>query len=262
MKHVIIALFVFFFSLTSTSNLFAQEISDCATENDSDCDGVLDDIDNCPLIKNGNCATSVDHCDINGDGTVDDTELAGSGQVDTDDDGEGDACDDSDEDGITDVLDNCPLAANPGQEDADGDDFGDACSDPDGDHAIGLDDNCPTTFNSSQRDNDADDIGDACDNCRNIENTDQADSDADGAGDACEGDRDSDGIPDVVDDDVQEQEGTTPPGTPDTDETVHMEGSGGCGSSLLSQPNGSHLSLIAFVCPAILLFMWRKRRSA
>ena len=49
--------------------------------------------------------------------------------------------DDSDHDGIDDVLDNCPFAANPDQADADGDGVGDAC------------DNCMAIGNKDQKPN-------------------------------------------------------------------------------------------------------------
>jgi hypothetical protein len=73
---------------------------------DFDGDGILDAVDDCPRIAN-------------------------PGQVDTDDDGRGDACDaDRDGDGIPDATDNCPDVANAGQEDttdATPDGVGDAC---------------------------------------------------------------------------------------------------------------------------------------
>ena len=62
-----------------------------------------------------------------------------------------DAPTDTDADGVVDVVDNCPLVANPGQADADGDNHGDAC------------DNCPTTSNPDQQDSDGDTLGDVCD---------------------------------------------------------------------------------------------------
>jgi len=83
-------------------------------------------------------------------------------------------CQDSDDDGWPNGLDNCPAMANYGQEDGDGDTIGDAC------------DNCPTTANADQADVDGDTIGDACDNCEDVHNPDQADSNGDGTGDACE----------------------------------------------------------------------------
>jgi hypothetical protein len=70
---------------------------------DSDGDGVVDGVDNCPTVAN-------------------------SGQLDTDGDGAGDACDpDDDNDGIADGADNCLLVPNADQADRDGDRVGDAC---------------------------------------------------------------------------------------------------------------------------------------
>ncbi len=46
---------------------------------------------------------------------------------------------DADEDGVHDVLDNCPITMNPGQPDLDADGFGDAC-DPDLDIVAGVSD--------------------------------------------------------------------------------------------------------------------------
>jgi hypothetical protein len=58
---------------------------------------------------------------------------------------------DSDNDGVPDALDNCPIDPNPGQTDGDGDGVGDAC------------DNCVTIINLDQKDSDGNGIGDACD---------------------------------------------------------------------------------------------------
>ena len=70
---------------------------------DTDGDGIEDSNDNCPLVVNGD-------------------------QLDTDSDGQGDACDeDDDDDGVPDAEDNCPLVPNDDQEDFDRDGIGDAC---------------------------------------------------------------------------------------------------------------------------------------
>jgi len=57
---------------------------------------------------------------------------------------------DTDEDGLVDAYDNCPLAYNPVQKDQDGDGYGDSC------------DNCMTIFNPGQEDIDGDGTGDVC----------------------------------------------------------------------------------------------------
>ena len=147
---------------------------------DTDGDGTLDDVDNCPSVYNPD-------------------------QLDTDHDGLGDACDncplvynpdqlDTDHDGVGDVCDNCPLASNTNQLDTDHDGVGDAC------------DNCPTLYNPDQADGDGDGVGDACDNCPLVYNPDQADADGDGYGDACppanpilKGDVTMNGVIDIAD---------------------------------------------------------------
>ncbi len=120
---------------------------------DSDGDGVLDGVDNCPVTSN-------------------------AGQEDLDADGVGDACDSCPQDGDNDVdgdgvcgnTDNCPTDANPSQTDSDGDGSGDACdtcvddadNDIDGDGICGDIDNCPDTANAGQEDSDGNGVGDAC----------------------------------------------------------------------------------------------------
>jgi sugar lactone lactonase YvrE/Ca2+-binding RTX toxin-like protein len=74
-------------------------------DGDSDEDGVLDSVDNCPEASNPE-------------------------QADADADGVGDACQqepDADGDEISDEVDNCPEVANKGQTDSDSNGVGDAC---------------------------------------------------------------------------------------------------------------------------------------
>jgi len=156
---------------------------------DGDGDGVWNAIDNCVLVPNPD-------------------------QLDTDGDGDGDACDaDDDGDGFLDLVDNCPLIANPDQANFDGDGQGDVC-DPDDDND-GIDDvvdNCPTIFNQNQTDTDFDGQGNACDddddndgvldgadNCPLAANPDQANLDGDDQGDVCDSDDDNDNVADVAD---------------------------------------------------------------
>jgi len=128
----------------------------------------------------------------------------GFGQVDSDGDGAGDACDtDDDNDSVPDSSDNCPLDFNPGQGDSDGDGIGDACDvDRDNDGVPDGLDLCPDAFDPAQVDCDGDGLGDACDAdlidpdgdgidaacdlCPAVADPSNVDSDSDGIGDACD----------------------------------------------------------------------------
>ena len=181
--------------------------------NDSDGDGVIDDIDICPNTPdpaqhdNDGDANGGDACDPDDDNdglddTVDNCDFVENvGQEDTDGDGEGDACDeDDDNDSVNDSMDNCDLVANPDQANADGDDEGDACdNDADNDNADDSVDNCPMLQNFDQLDTDGDGDGNACDadddndgvsdefdNCVIVSNSGQDDVNENGVGDACD----------------------------------------------------------------------------
>ncbi len=104
---------------------------------------------------------------------------------------------DTDEDGLTNLPDNCALVFNPAQHDADGDLVGDAC------------DNCPQLANVDQTDSDLDGVGDPCDQCPGQPGGDASDPDGDGvtnctdncplAANPGQGDADADGIGDACD---------------------------------------------------------------
>jgi hypothetical protein len=83
----------------------------------------------------------------NGDGIDDPADncrtVVNPDQIDTDNDGAGDACDTDGDDGILDGPDNCPLNANPTQTDSDRDGMGDVCDrDADGDGVDDGQDSC------------------------------------------------------------------------------------------------------------------------
>ena len=158
------------------------------TNCDTDNDGVQDSVDNC-------------------------TSKSNVGQIDSDLDGFGDACDiDDDGDSVVTLGDNCPTVFNPDQVDSDNDGVGNACADLDNDGVDIRLDNCPTVANTSQIDSDGDKLGDACDldndadrvpdtvdNCLGLANTTQMDIDGDKLGDACDIDMDNDGISNTSD---------------------------------------------------------------
>jgi hypothetical protein len=121
------------------------------------------------------------------------------------------AGDDSDQDSVIALYDNCPEIYNSGQADVDGDAVGDLCDncvedanplqeDADGDGVGDSCDVCPGFDDLA--DYDGDTVPDSCDNCPEDHNPDQLDSNDDGYGDACQpicGDADGDEIVNISD---------------------------------------------------------------
>jgi len=217
---------------------------------DTDGDGVLDAQDNCPKSPSTN-QTDTDKDGV-GDACDNCAQIANYSQTDTDKDGQGDLCEpafndptlDGDSDGVANGVDNCPMLANTNQADQDGDKVGDTCDnckgvanadqrvspdpdkcqtdltvDTDADGVKDRDDNCPTVKNANQADLDKDRRGDLCDNCVNRANYAQADADNDKVGDACEmlPDRDTDGVPDAMDNCIATANNTPPAAQADAD---------------------------------------------
>ncbi|MFH1874100.1 MAG: thrombospondin type 3 repeat-containing protein [Pseudomonadota bacterium] len=221
---------------------------------DTDGDGVIDGLDIFP-------SASLEWNDTDGDGIGDNTDddIDGDGLANDDEDlfATNKFDPDSDDDGVPDGADNCRLTANPTQLDTNSDGQGDACDndadgdglsnsqeddygtnrlladtdgdglgdlteinlgsnplvkDTDGDGLQDGSDNCPVNANTIQTDTDADGQGNVCDadddgdgvadgadNCPLTANTDQEDTDTDGAGDVCDDDLDGDGVVNVLD---------------------------------------------------------------
>ena len=232
---------------TEHNNLTASDVADVLLvneddERDTDGDGILDDLDNCPETANANQA------DLDGDGIGDvcDSDIDGDGtdneddafprdpeeDTDTDNDGIGNNEDtDDDGDGQSDEEEEAagsdPNDPNDKAPDTDGDgtpDFAD--NDDDNDGVPDDEDNCPTVKNPSQADFDGDGIGDVCD--PDDDNDGQSDEDEIEAGsdpkdpDSTSEDTDGDGVPDSEDafpNDPDEDTDTDGDGVGDNEDT-------------------------------------------
>lgn len=190
-------------AIFSAGTALAANLDDCTSGATSGCyyydeiNTQLHDQD-CDCIPEINRhGIHIDNCAP--DGIRPDEDFYNPEQIDSDGDGKGDVCSDTDEDGIMDDTDNCLDIPNFDQLDTDSDGIGDLCEDTDNDGILDTEDNCPTDSNTSQHDYDEDGVGDPCDNCPIVENPSQLDSDNDTRGDACSNDDDGDGITDTAD---------------------------------------------------------------
>jgi hypothetical protein len=119
---------------------------------------------------------------------------------DNDLDGLGDETQDGDDDndGVLDGADDCQLDANASQLDTDGDGQGDACDADDDQDALPDGVELLRGTDPLRADSDGDGDRDDADSCPLDANADQLDTDGDHQGDACDLDDDNDGLSDAV----------------------------------------------------------------
>jgi hypothetical protein len=137
---------------------------------DKDNDGATDDVDACPTITSSSvCATPEDlaAADSDGDGVKDPQDRCPYQAASPNTAGCPGVAPDQDTDTRPDMFDNCPGVSNTSQVDTDDDGIGDACDgDLDNDGVGNGSDNCNTSYNPNQADSDRDGVGDACDGDR------------------------------------------------------------------------------------------------
>ncbi len=207
---------------------------------DTDGDGVVDVMDNCPADVNadqadqdsdsvGNvCDADIDDDSVlngsdafpynNSESVDSDSDCSGDANLSTSGNGCGNNSDpDDDNDGMPDIFESY-YGLNVLVDDAAGDVDGDGVTNIE-EYTLGTN---PTVINSDTIDTDGDGVLDVTDNCLIIANADQADLDSDSIGNVCDADRDGDTVAngsDAFPDDVNESTDFDSDGTGDNADT-------------------------------------------
>ncbi|MCK0133553.1 BspA family leucine-rich repeat surface protein [Arenibacter sp. S6351L] len=200
---------------------YGWTITDSGKYCDTDLDGILDDVDNCPLIANTDQADN----DTDGEGDVCDTDDDNDGTPDTEDafpldededtdtdgDGTGNNADtDDDGDGTLDTEDAFPLDENEDTDtdgdgtgnNADTDDDNDGTPDTEDAFPLNEDEDTDTDGDGTGNNEDTDDDNDGTPDTEDafpLDETEDTDTDGDGTGNNADTDDDNDGTPDAED---------------------------------------------------------------